>query len=847
MNERSRVSWIGCLGALSLLAADVAAQECGALFPGRAYPLPDGALTNAVAIGDMNGDGRNDLVVARWTFGSNGSQVEVLLGVPPTDHVLATTVNLPEAYDLALGDLDNDGNLDAVVTGPFSQTVTPLLGDGLGGLTPLATSPTGAAFTQSITTGDFDHDGDDDVAIVTKTPATLRTFASTSGTLAVQTTINLLSPSLEAHPADFDLDGSLDLAVLASGGGVAFYQGTGTGAFSFVNGALTAGPARSLAVGNFDADPRPELVVASPSEVTYLDGAPGFVFTPSSIPVGFGTPEWIAALHADQDGHLDFAFLNQNAGWTRIMHGDGSGGFQLGELSIGDQMPLALVAGDLDADGLDDLASVSGGPLVTTLRQDATAGIVGSRTPDFFSGGGLLSDFAMVDLDGDAHHDVLALHWISNPRLYPHFGDGKGDFAIGLKTTLSGAPFRLAVGDFDGDGVTDAAVAHQSLVGQTPLDLRLGAGNGTFPVILDSSAPAGDWPADVTIADLNLDGLSDVITTTRFDAAPGNVTVRESAGGGAFVGGATYTAGSRPESTAVGDIDLDGDIDIVTCSSLDATLTIALGDGAGGFVPTTLPSGPLPLQVALPDLDVDGFADLVTTHTAIMETRRGLGGGAFAAATVYSTPDGVRQLTVADLDQDGDDDLVGAGSYTVQVFPSRGDGLLDDGGAYRAMNGSAGVAVADIVEDGDFDVLAIDENTQGALLLPRNPTETPWSSLGGATPGSNGVPSLVGSGSLLTGCPMSLTLTDAASASTALLLVSTSSSPSAFLGGTLHAFPPQVTLSLTTSPTGELPIALAAWPAGLSGAELFLQYVIADPGAAFGPAALSNGLRAQVP
>lgn len=122
----------------------------------------------------------------------------------------------------------------------------------------------------------------------------------------------------------------------------------------------------------------------------------------------------------------------------------------------------------------------------------------------------------------------------------------------------------------------------------------------------------------------------------------------------------------------------------------------------------------------------------------------------------------------------------------------------------------------------------------------------PWTNLGGGDFGSAGVPLLVGDGVLESLQNVSIDLTSAASGSLAFLFVSTSSTPTLYSGGVLHAFPIAVSLALFTDNAGKISLPVTV-PAGFpTGIPVYTQYAIAD-GAASGGVALSNGLRALTP
>lgn len=122
-----------------------------------------------------------------------------------------------------------------------------------------------------------------------------------------------------------------------------------------------------------------------------------------------------------------------------------------------------------------------------------------------------------------------------------------------------------------------------------------------------------------------------------------------------------------------------------------------------------------------------------------------------------------------------------------------------------------------------------------------------WTNLGSGLAGSAGVPQLSGTGSLVAGSSVTVTLGNAKPNALALLFVSTSSSPVPFKGGTLIPVPILAQLALVTSSAGGVVLPISPWPAGLpSGSAIFWQYGIQDPGAVHG-VALANALKATLP
>lgn len=139
----------------------------------------------------------------------------------------------------------------------------------------------------------------------------------------------------------------------------------------------------------------------------------------------------------------------------------------------------------------------------------------------------------------------------------------------------------------------------------------------------------------------------------------------------------------------------------------------------------------------------------------------------------------------------------------------------------------------------------------GPIFLADNMTVTPqptpvWLDLGSGLAGVSGIPSLLGTGTLVAGTPGALTLSNARPSSPCMLVFATSSVPTPFMGGVLLASPPTLANVMATLPNGTLPLPFT-WPSGIApGSSMWVQYAIFDP-AAVQSVALSNALKATTP
>ena len=202
-------------------------------------------------------------------------------------------------------------------------------------------------------------------------------------------------------------------------------------------------------------------------------------------------------------------------------------------------------------------------------------------------------------------------------------GNGDGTFtnAPASSVTLGGELISIAVADFNGDGIADLAMAN---FGSANANILLGNGDGTFTQAPNSPITVGNSPWSVLAADFSADGVFDlaVVNSNSANGQPGNVSVLLGKGDGTFTeaAGSPFTVGLDPVAASLGDFNGDGKTDLVVANNDDDSVTILLGDGAGGFTqaagsPVILyeTTGELnstfPQTVAAADFNGDGISD----------------------------------------------------------------------------------------------------------------------------------------------------------------------------------------------------------------------------------------------
>jgi VCBS repeat protein/FG-GAP repeat protein len=320
---------------------------------------------------------------------------------------------------------------------------------------------------------------------------------------------------------------------------------------------------------------------------------------------------------------------------------------------------------------------------------------------------------AIGDLNGDGKPDLAVAE--SSGSLSLLFGTGGGAFGAATSVPVGTSLRSVAIGDLNGDGTPDLAVANDT---GSNVWVLLGTGGGAFGGTLPYGV--GSQPVSVAIGDLNGDGKPDLAVAN----SGGNVSVLLGTGTGSFGAATNFAAGSAPFSVAIGDLNGDGKPDLAVANVGDATVSVLLGTGTGAFgLPTNFPVGSQPQSVAIGDLNGDGKPDLAVANSssANVSVLLGTGTGSFGAATNFAVVAGSSPFSVAigDLNGDGKPDLAVADGNSAPVSVLLGTGTGSFGAATNYAVGSApdSVAIGDLNGDGKPDLAVANYLSNNVSIL----------------------------------------------------------------------------------------------------------------------------------
>ena len=281
-------------------------------------------------------------------------------------------------YSVAVGDFNGDGKQDLATANPGGNSVSVLLGSGSGTFADKVDSAF-VAGPVSVAVGDFDGDGTQDLATANAEGDSVSVLLGDgSGTFAAKVDYTTGTSPDSVAVGDFDGDGTQDLATANEGGNtVSVLLGDGSGAFADKADYTTGFGPYSVAVDDFDGDGTQDLATANVSgdSVSVLLGSGDGGFADKADYAAGTSPRWVAVGDFNGDGMPDLATANAWGDSVSVLLGGGSGTFA-GKVDYATgAAPLSVAAGDFNGDGTQDLAAANSSGNSVSVLLNATPSI----------------------------------------------------------------------------------------------------------------------------------------------------------------------------------------------------------------------------------------------------------------------------------------------------------------------------------------------------------------------------------------------------------------------------------------------------------------------------------------
>jgi hypothetical protein len=628
-----------------------------------------GSSPSSVAAADINGDGKPDLIATN----QNDNTVSVLLNTTAPG---ATTPSFAPQQAFAVGsfpnsiaaaDVNGDGRPDLIVANYLDSTVSVLLNTTAPGATTpsFATQQTFAtgSLPFSVTATDVNGDGRPDVIVANQNDNTVSVLLNTTApgattpSFATQQTFATGFVPLSVTATDVNGDGKPDLIVAngvddtesvllnttAPGATIPSFAtqhtfATGFGPFSVTATDVNGDGRPDVIVANFSDNTVSVLLNATPAPTTTFDG--NSFATQQKFATGDG-PFSVTTADVNGDGKPDLIVAIGGDNTVSVMLNTTAPGaitpsFATQQTFATGGGPFSVTTADLNGDGRPDLIVANEGDVHVSVLLNTTA--PGAITPSFasqktFATGRDPGSVTALDVNGDGRPDLIVANGPDNT------------VSVLLNTTAPGAttpsfatqqtfatgfnPSSVTAADINGDGRPDLIVANSQDTVVSVLLNTTAPGAGTASFATKQPFVTGNEPSSVTVADVNGDGLSDLIVAHNGAADNVAVLLNTTTPGAtipSFASQKTFATGTSPGSGSIVpgsvttlDVNGDGRPDLIVADFGDNTLSVLLNTTAPGAATPSFATqqvfatGFFPTSVTAADLNGDGRPDLIVS------------------------------------------------------------------------------------------------------------------------------------------------------------------------------------------------------------------------------------------
>ncbi|CAF2141030.1 unnamed protein product [Rotaria magnacalcarata] len=483
------------------------------------------SLLYSVAVADLNGDNRSDIIIAN----SGANNIAVLVGVHP--------------YCIVVGDFIKDNVSDVIVAKGDENNAVILNGSGNGTFVIHETYFTGVGSTPVyVLTGDLNNDDRLDFATINK------------GTEDITVFIRYLRRMFSNRTR----------------------YSTGVASYSV-----------SIDVGDFNNDIVLDIVVAN-RELLNVGIFLGYANGTFSIQKIYSTdtnstPQSVTVVDFNNDSLLDIAVANNNKHNVGVFlrYGNGSFAAHLVFLTATNSMPMSVAVGDFNKDGLVDIVVANYGNSNIGILLGYENGSFETKKTYSTGNGSFPDSVAVGDLNNDNLFDITVNNRnTGNVSIFLGYGNGSFGKMTSYFMGESWNPSSSALGGLNNDGFLDIAVSNTCAYN---ISMLFGLGDGTFGILTIFSAGGDSRPYSIVIGNFNHDSWEDIVITNTIDQS---VSVFLGLDSIDVANESSYStgSGSHPYFIVTTDFNNDTILDIVVVNFAHDNIDIRLGTGNGSFI-----------------------------------------------------------------------------------------------------------------------------------------------------------------------------------------------------------------------------------------------------------------------
>jgi hypothetical protein len=673
---------------------------------------------DSIALGDVNGDDKVDLIMSTQLISDNFSNVIVYLGNGDGSFEDPQDTTLHDVYyaTLTLDDMNSDGKLDLVAKFKFDNYILVSLGNGDGSFQPQQRFSTGEE-PASMSLRDMNGDSLLDVVVANRNDDDISILlGSDDGTLLAQQRFSTGRSPGSMSVVDMNGDDLLDVVVAnQADDDISVLLGNGDGSLQAQQRFSTGTFPTSMSVVDMNGDGLLDVVVANQADddiSVLLGNGDGNLQTQQRFPVG-GTPTSITLGDVNRDSAIDIG-IGIDSGGISVLYGHGDGSFREYQIAITEYRGVSSVSlDDLNGGGLLDFyfRNSSG---VSVRFGDGEGGF--SSQQQVNAGGKLVE---MADFNGDNFADAVTVNANHLSILL-----GKGDGSFQPQSQTYKIDRLVDIVDMNGNGRLDVVAI---VAGR--LSIFLGKGDGDFqkPVQSDSDIDFKQISqGDMSLGDMNGDGILDAVVADNrlLVLLTGEVD-------GTFQEQRRHLLEYYCPLAGLGDINGDGMLDAVVTIGFNLEFLVLLGSTdiasqdltyAGSFEED-------PSRFIFNDLNGDGRDDLIFTdhchgHGGCTNVLLGGDDGVLRWSSTLDMELGSEEATaLGDLNRDGHLDLVNDffivdSSVYIIILLGNGNGHFIE--KYGLGVSPYSLNLADLNGDELLDMVAFFSNGGGMMVLLGN-------------------------------------------------------------------------------------------------------------------------------